>query len=315
MDNFRKELMMVLEANLGGNFEVKEAETVKNNELRLTGITICEKNSNIAPIFYLDGYHDDYVKGILTLKDISERIIGAMESKKEVTCVADKVRHYEEIKDMLYPTVVNYEANANALVERPHVRILDLAKVAMIRFEDFEGGSATIQVTNSMLQYWNIDEVTLFEQCHKNVSKDYPPVVTNICNMLQIMAEENQIEDADLFLDLMDEDAPVQLYVITNWSKNFGAEAICNLPLLHQLAMKKDADLFIFPSSIHELIFMYDNSVDGCGFNSEGIKMINEEQVRTQERLSNSIYKYDRKSKQVVIYEQGDTLIGMRDVA
>lgn len=315
MDNFKEELMKVLEANLGEDFEVKEAETVKNNELRLTGITICEKNSNIAPIFYLEGYHEDYVRGILTLEDISDRIIDVMKSKKEVSCVADKVRHYEEIKDMLYPTMVNYEANVNTLAERPHVRMLDLAKVAMIRFEDAEGGNATIQVTNSILQYWNIDEETLFEQCHKNASKKYPPVVTNICNMLRIMAEENQIEDADLFLDLMDEDAPMQLYVITNWSKKFGAEAICNLPLLHQLSMKKDADLFIFPSSIHELIFMYDNSVDGCGFNSEGIKEINETQVPTQERLSNSIYKYDRRNKQVVIYEQGDSLIGMRDVA
>lgn len=70
MDNFREELMKVLEANLGANYEVKVAETVKNNELKLTGVTICEKNSNIAPIFYLEGYHDDYVKGILNLEDI-----------------------------------------------------------------------------------------------------------------------------------------------------------------------------------------------------------------------------------------------------
>ena len=315
MENFKKSLMNVLQANLGENFEVSEAETVKNNETKLEGITIKEKDSNIAPIFYLEGYHDDYVKGILTLEDISDRIIDAMEDKKDVAVVADKVRHYEEIKEMLYPTMVNYEANAKALAERPHVRMLDLAKVAIIRFENIEGGSGTVQVTNSILQYWNIDEETLFEQCHKNAIKMYPPVVTNICNMLHIMAEESQIEDADLFLDMMDEDSPMQLYVITNWSKHFGAEAICNLPLLHQLSMKKDADLFIFPSSIHELIFMYDNAEDGCGFNSEGIKEINETQVLTHERLSNSIYKYDRKNKQVVIYEQGDSLIGMRDVA
>ena len=129
------------------------------------------------------------------------------------------------------------------------------------------------------------------------------------------MAEEKQIDDADLFLDLMDEDSPMQMYVITNWRKNFGAEAICNLPLLHQLSMKKDADLFIFPSSVHELIFMYDNAEGGCGFTSEGIKEINETQVLTHERLSNSIYKYDRQRRQVVIYEQGDSLIGMKDVA
>lgn len=238
-----------------------------------------------------------------------------MDEKKDVAAVADKVRHYEEIKDMLYPTMINFEANANALAERPYVRMLDLAKVAMIRFEDLEGGSAAIQVTNSILQYWNIDEETLFEQCHKNAAKNYPPVVTNICNMLHEMAEEKQIDDADLFLDLMDEDSPMQMYVITNWRKNFGAEAICNLPLLHQLSMKKDADLFIFPSSVHELIFMYDNAEGGCGFTSEGIKEINETQVLTHERLSNSIYKYDRQRRQVVIYEQGDSLIGMKDVA
>lgn len=219
MNNFREELMKVLQANLGESFEVSETETVKNNETKLGGITIKEKDSNIAPIFYLEGYHDDYVKGILTLEDISDRIIGAMDEKKDVAAVADKVRHYEEIKDMLYPTMINFEANANALAERPYVRMLDLAKVAMIRFEDLEGGSAAIQVTNSILQYWNIDEETLFEQCHKNAAKNYPPVVTNICNMLHEMAEEKQIDDADLFLDLMDEDSPMQMYVITNWRK------------------------------------------------------------------------------------------------
>lgn len=122
MNNFREELMKVLQANLGESFEVSETETVKNNETKLGGITIKEKDSNIAPIFYLEGYHDDYVKGILTLEDISDRIIGAMDEKKDVAAVADKVRHYEEIKDMLYPIHNTESDNRNTRLGERVVR-------------------------------------------------------------------------------------------------------------------------------------------------------------------------------------------------
>lgn len=37
MNNFREELMKVLQANLGESFEVSETETVKNNETKLGG--------------------------------------------------------------------------------------------------------------------------------------------------------------------------------------------------------------------------------------------------------------------------------------
>ena len=83
------------------------------------------------------------------------------------------------------------------------------------------------------------------------------------------------------------------MYVITNESKLFGAASMLYEEPLHELAEKIGSDLYILPSSIHEVIAV---SAD-FGSPDEWAEMvyeINMDQVDINDRLSNQVYCYDK---------------------
>ena len=83
------------------------------------------------------------------------------------------------------------------------------------------------------------------------------------------------------------------MYVITNESKLFGAASMLYEEPLHKLAEKIGSDLYILPSSIHEVIAV------SADFGSpdelaEMVYEINMDQVDINDRLSNQVYCYDK---------------------
>ena len=83
------------------------------------------------------------------------------------------------------------------------------------------------------------------------------------------------------------------MYVITNESKLFGAASMLYEEPLYELAEKIGSDLYILPSSIHEVIAV---SAD-FGSPDEWAEMvyeINMDQVDINDRLSNQVYCYDK---------------------
>jgi hypothetical protein len=65
---------------------------------------------------------------------------------------------------------------------------------------------------------------------------------------------------------------------------------------LEKIADAMDEDFYIIPSSIHEiLILRYDESIDPCEL-VRVIRDVNANVVEEQEVLSDSLYRYDRKT-------------------
>ena len=88
------------------------------------------------------------------------------------------------------------------------------------------------------------------------------------------------------------------MFTVTNESIFLGASAILDTGLLSKLAEKMETDLCILPSSIHEIIIM-PVTEDLYTFEAM-VKDINATQLRQDERLSNSVYVYDRKQNKVL---------------
>ena len=96
--------------------------------------------------------------------------------------------------------------------------------------------------------------------------------------------------DIDNFKSAQDERS---MYVITNESKLYGAASILYEEPLHELAEKFGSDLYILPSSVHEVIAVSADmgSPDDL---AEMVYEINMEQVDIDDRLSNQVYCYDK---------------------
>ena len=78
MEVFAGTIKSAMEAYFGEGVRVSVQKVTKNNGLILTGLTIMDKTSNLAPTIYLDGYFNDY-NCSEPMSDICRRILKVYE--------------------------------------------------------------------------------------------------------------------------------------------------------------------------------------------------------------------------------------------
>ena len=95
-----------------------------------------------------------------------------------------------------------------------------------------------------------------------------------------------------------DSNKPIPMHIMTNKYQINGASVLLYHGLLDGLAEKLGTDLYVIPSSIHELIIMpaEDGSLSLSKL-SDMVKEINENHVKEEEILSDCAYYYDHKEK------------------
>ena len=87
------------------------------------------------------------------------------------------------------------------------------------------------------------------------------------------------------------------IYVGMRTDHKNGAAIMLYEEYFEELAETLESDLMILPSSIHEvMITKWEEDIRGA---KETVKTINENDVKTEDRLSNSIYRYKRKEKRI----------------
>ena len=85
------------------------------------------------------------------------------------------------------------------------------------------------------------------------------------------------------------------MYVLSNSSKVFGAASILYPDVLKNFAEKLDRDLYILPSSVHEVILLPKRSETEWETLQEMVKEVNATQLEEVEILSDSVYSYTKK--------------------
>ena len=83
------------------------------------------------------------------------------------------------------------------------------------------------------------------------------------------------------------------MYVISNSTGINGAVSMLYENELHKLANQMEDDLYVLPSSIHEVIAV-PASMGNPNELAEMVSEINMNQVALEERLSNQVYHYDK---------------------
>ena len=94
------------------------------------------------------------------------------------------------------------------------------------------------------------------------------------------------------------------MYVLTNEQKLFGAACILYRDQLKSFAEKKNADLYILPSSVHETILI--PSIPSL--NQEAfldiVSEINRSQVEEEEVLADSVFFYNKKEDALYLLDK-----------
>ena len=281
-------------AGEGGNITINHV--IKNNGCEMDGLVIMEKGKDIAPTIYLDSFYELYTNGE-NIKNIIRQIEVIYEqNKNNVTFDVNILKHFDTIKDKIVYKVVNYRSNEKLLEQVPHKRILDLAVVFYCLLDNEYGRSATALIYNNNLKNWNVT----IDDVYKAALKNTPDLLhSKIRSMAALFGKCGVNVDGEE-VDLKDY-VPSDMYVLTNESKLNGAACILYENVLYDFAQKLGADLYILPSSVHEVILLPKLSMFEKDELVNMVKEVNTEGVAADEVLSDHVYEYNRTERLITM--------------
>jgi hypothetical protein len=281
-------------AGEGGNITINHV--IKNNGCEMDGLVIMEKGKDIAPTIYLDSFYELYTNGE-NIKNIIRQIELIYEqNKNNVTFDVNILKHFDTIKDKIVYKVVNYRSNEKLLEQVPHKRILDLAMVFYCLLDNEYGRSATALIYNNNLKNWNVT----IDDVYKAALKNTPDLLHSKISSMAALFEKCGVNVDGEEVDLKDY-VPSDMYVLTNESKLNGAACILYENVLYDFAQKLGADLYILPSSVHEVILLPKLSMFEKDELVNMVKEVNTEGVAADEVLSDHVYEYNRTERLITM--------------
>ena len=273
----------------------------KNNGLVLHGITVQPQGSNIAPTIYLDGYFKEYQEGT-SAEEIMDRIARVaaenVDAPNEFSDIAHTFTNYENVKDKIIMTVVNTEKNRDLLSGVPHQNREDLSLIYKVAVGNNPEGMATILIRNEHMEAWGVTPEEIHERAMENTKEILPVTVQSMNEIMREMFGRDGMPDE--MAELMFEEMPMnqQMYVISNEVRINGAASMFYEDALSGLAEQMGTDLFILPSSVHEVIAV-STDMGTPETLAEMVQEVNGGQVSADEQLSDHVYHYDAQAKSI----------------
>lgn len=270
--------------------EVKTAPVSKNNGLCLTGITVLPPGRTVAPNIYMDVPYTEYLAG-RPLEDIFSAIVqiyeeNAMEEDPALPDLTD----FGAVKDLICFRPINRDRNGERLKDIPHRDFLDLAVVYFVPAMLDGGKSGSITVTDQIFNQWQTDEETVYRYAAANTRRLYPAGLQALEDVIrEVMGDEDPKE---LFTETGRPLCP-PLYVLRCHKGEMSSAAALLYPDILREFAEKHGDFYILPSSIYEVLLLPAKPEPAdpaylCGM----VRAVNEEQVATDEILSDNAYLY-----------------------
>lgn len=253
---------------------------------------------NATPTLYVNDLYEkcektgDYEEVARMAAETMEYGIKSFNSQIKEECLDTS-----KLKDKVFFSLINAEQNRELLNTVPHREFEDLAIVYRWNIGSGSDGVYTNLVDNDLAKKEGITENDLYNATNKNTKELFPVLVKNMNEFIsEIIFGDSELSGKmeekfkEVMMETQDERS---MYVITNESKLFGAASMLYEEPLHELAEKIGSDLYILPSSIHEVIAV------SADFGSpdelaEMVYEINMDQVDINDRLSNQVYCYDK---------------------
>ena len=261
---------------------------IKNNDTRLTGLTISEKGRNIAPTIYLDHYYEKYCAGDDLNKIVEEIVSTYLEYRPGEDFDMTFFTDYGKVKDRIVYKLVNCDRNHELLQDVPYIPYLDLAVVFCFLLKENKSGSATVLIRNHHMEQWGVTTEDLFAQAKVNSPRLLSYELEDMNTLMKRICGEDTME-------------PGQMYVLSNSKRLFGASCILDESLLEEIAKEKHSGFYVLPSSIHEVILLPRNTPDTSEALSGMVRQINETHVSSEEILSDHVYYYDFEKKKLCV--------------
>ncbi len=253
-------------------------KVVKNNNLRLTGLSIRAVDSNICPTIYLESFYKEYQSGEKFDEILSK--IAAIRVKHEVnqSFDADFIYDFEQVRTKIIPRLIGAKWNKRILFQRPYTMIDDLAVIYQIDMGDSDfNGHSTIPITNEIIRAWDVDIETVHKQAVSNMNTYMPSRLMSMGQAIGELTGESFEEET--------------MYVLSNQMKMFGATALLDKEMMDSI-IAKFGEIYILPSSLHEVLIIKATADFEISQLEDMVRGVNAEVVSQEDRLSDHVYGY-----------------------
>lgn len=279
---------------LGEEFVISVITNLKNNSVELTGIMFKKIGERVSPTIYMEDVYEDYRNRKKTLGEvIDEMIIRYENSKDKMLELGNIDLDFQTNKKKIIYRLVSRKKNRDLLEEVPYIPFLDMAITFHLVISINNRYVQSLKIGDDLQKKWNLSIEQLFKIAKENTERLFPVKVRELEEFLR---DCNALKEGD---DLTN-DTKVDMIVVTNELGINGASVILYDGIVEKMAQKYDSDLYVIPSSVHEMIIVpakEDTEEMLYGVLRSMVKEINEQFVADEEILSNRVYKYLRDEK------------------
>ena len=259
------------------------SKIIQKGNINYTGISIGK--GNMRPIIYVEDYVDLLQKqGYLT---VASKMIEDCSTASQLEIDMHLCFSWDYVKNNLILCIAPTGTN-NEYITIPY---LDLELYFKVNLEN-AGTEATYRITDYHLDMWNKTKEELLQIALE--TNDYSS--TSMIDTTIKLLEESGATDEEI--EEMKRISDNNQFIITNANKKYGAAAIYKKEILKEVADRFESDLYIIPSSIHELIVLPINDYPKEAMNYM-IREVNMNEVDPEEVLSNHVYIFRRDTMEI----------------
>ena len=267
----------------------------------LDGLTLRDTTSalSISPTIYINDMYKHYLK----VEDLDIVLTAAADKMMQGMKMApDEVQKidYETAKDNIVFQLINTEQNKEMLKGMPHREFQDLSVIyRWIVSSDHDGVHSAV-IHNPLAERIGMSEEELFKVAAENTRRILPPVIKDMNSIMREMFIKDGMPEEIAEMMIGEIPSESMMYVITNEKGINGAASMMYEDKLHELAGKLNSDLYIMPSSVHEVIAVSSDIGDPYEL-AAMVSEVNMSNVELNERLSNQVYHYDKDLRKVTL--------------
>lgn len=289
--SFAEIVSRAVSEELGEGCQVKLQEVMKNNGVILQGLVILAGTQNLSPTIYLNGFLEAYEAGVPLVR-IVERILEIYERDMPGDSVnMDFFREFARVRERICYRVINRERNRVLLEHIPHLDFLDLSICFFYAYEGPVIGAGSILIYNSHMEMWNSSTVELLCLAQENTMRIFPWELQNLGKLLAGYTRQAESEE-------------IPMQVLSNRQRVHGAACMIYPGVLSMAAQRAKENLYILPSSIHEVLLLPESEAGDVQSIKNMIREVNRTQVEPEEILSDNLYIYRPSENRVEVVQR-----------
>ena len=305
--------------------DVRSESIRKENGLVLDALIMqTDPTRSVTPTLYIRNYYEEYQQG-LSFEACLERMEQDYNRHSPLDLSPELIigfqKDFMRARPQIIYRLVSLDKNSELLDDVPHRIFHDLAVVyylmmfidekterVVMTIDPAEGTShysgASIMIHNENMKSWNVTEDDLFRAACENTPALLPSSFENIHDIINEMYRDLKVPvpDNEEFIPGSSGDGTWPMWVLSNIIRLYGASAMLYEDELNRISNRIGSpDFYILPSSIHELIIIPNDGnlkLDVSDLKSM-VRTINKEEVSVREQLSDNIYYYNNRKKEL----------------